>query len=85
MEQLWPCHDERTRCRCISARGSLSDYACRRRPPTEKNGLSSAEAAHRLAQSGPNTIADRTESKWHKLVAYFWGPLPFLIEAAAII
>jgi len=48
-------------------------------------GLSSAEAAHRLAQHGPNTIADRAESKWHKLAAYFWGPLPFLIEAAAII
>ena len=36
-------------------------------------------------QYGPNTIADRAESKWHKLAAYFWGPLPFLIEAAAII
>ena len=47
--------------------------------------MSSAEAAHRLTQYGPNTIADRTESKWHKLAAYFWGPLPFLIEAAAII
>src|SRR5215467_14014615 len=52
---------------------------------TSRVGLSSAEAAHRLAQFGPNTIADRTESKWHKLAAYFWGPLPFLIEAAAII
>jgi H+-transporting ATPase len=52
---------------------------------TSRAGLSSAEAAHRLAQYGPNTIADRTESKWHKLAAYFWGPLPFLIEAAAII
>src|SRR6478609_6661580 len=52
---------------------------------TSRAGLSSAEAAHRLAQDGPNTIADRTESKWHKLAAYFWGPLPFLIEAAFII
>src|SRR5262245_65929025 len=52
---------------------------------TSRAGLSSAEAAQRLAQYGANTIADRTESKWHKLAAYFWGPLPFLIEAAAII
>jgi len=52
---------------------------------SSSDGLSSAEAAHRLAQYGPNTIADHTESKWHKLAAYFWGPLPFLIEAAAII
>jgi H+-transporting ATPase len=52
---------------------------------SSRDGLSSAEAAHRLAQYGPNTIAAQTESKWHKLAAYFWGPLPFLIEAAAII
>jgi H+-transporting ATPase len=52
---------------------------------TSRAGLSSAEAAQRLTQYGPNTIADRTESKWHKLAAYFWGPLPFLIEAAAVI
>jgi H+-transporting ATPase len=52
---------------------------------SSREGLSSAEAALRLARFGPNTIADRTESKWHKLAAYFWGPLPFLIEAAAII
>ena len=52
---------------------------------TSRAGLSSTEAAQRLTQYGPNTIADRTESKWHKLAAYFWGPLPFLIEAAAII
>ena len=52
---------------------------------TSRTGLSSSEATQRLAQYGPNTIAERTESKWHKLSAYFWGPLPFLIEAAAII
>jgi len=49
------------------------------------DGLSSAEADRRFAQHGPNTIASRAESKWHKLATYFWGPLPFLIEAAAII
>src|SRR5262245_52676877 len=52
---------------------------------SSRDGLPSAEAERRLAHYGPNTIADRTESKWQKLSAYFWGPLPFLIEAAAII
>src|SRR5262247_4162353 len=52
---------------------------------SSRDGLSSSEADRRLAQYGPNTIAERTESKWQKLSAYFWGPLPFLIEAAAII
>ena len=50
-----------------------------------REGLASAEAARRLAQYGPNSIVDRTESKWRRLLTYFWGPLPFLIEAAAII
>ena len=50
-----------------------------------KNGLSAAEAKRRLAQYGRNALEDRTESKWHKLLSYFWGPLPFLIEAAAVI
>jgi H+-transporting ATPase len=52
---------------------------------SSKNGLSSDEAIRRLTQYGPNALEDQTESKWHKLLSYFWGPLPFLIEAAAII
>jgi H+-transporting ATPase len=52
---------------------------------SSKNGLNSAEAQRRLGQYGRNALEDRTESKWHKLLSYFWGPLPFLIEAAAII
>ena len=50
-----------------------------------KAGLQSVEAQARLGRYGANTIAERTESAWHKLAAYFWGPLPFLIEAAAVI
>jgi H+-transporting ATPase len=52
---------------------------------SSKNGLSAAEAKRRLAQYGRNALEDRTESKCHKLLSYFWGPLPFLIEAAAVI
>ena len=52
---------------------------------SSKNGLSSDEAKRRLAQYGPNALEDQTESKWHKLLLYFWGPFPFLIEAAAVI
>lgn len=50
-----------------------------------KDGLTFADAKQRLEQYGPNAIEDKTESKWERLLAYFWGPLPFLIEAAAII
>jgi len=52
---------------------------------SSKNGLSSDEAKRRLAQYGRNALEERTESRWHKLLSYFWGPLPFLIEAAAVI
>ncbi|GLI93960.1 plasma-membrane proton-efflux P-type ATPase [Methylocystis echinoides] len=50
-----------------------------------KNGLTTAEATQRLKEVGPNALDTRQESKWRKLLAYFWGPLPFLIEAAAVI
>jgi H+-transporting ATPase len=52
---------------------------------SSKNGLSSDEAKLRLAQYGRNALEGHAESKWHKLLSYFWGPLPFLIEAAAVI
>ncbi|MBI1980529.1 MAG: plasma-membrane proton-efflux P-type ATPase [Methylocystis sp.] len=52
---------------------------------TTKEGLTTAEAARRLVEYGRNAIEDRTESKWRRLLNYFWGPLPFLIEAAAAI
>jgi H+-transporting ATPase len=52
---------------------------------SSKKGLSSDEAKRRLAQYGPNALEDQTESKWYKLLLYFWGPFPFLIEAAAVI
>ena len=48
-------------------------------------GLSSAESAARLARFGRNAIVAKTESRWQKLAAYFWGPLPWMIEAAALI
>lgn len=52
---------------------------------TSEAGLSSAEASQRLSKDGPNSITAREEPIWHKLVGYFWGPIPWMIEAAAII
>jgi H+-transporting ATPase len=52
---------------------------------SSKSGLSSSEATRRLTQYGRNALEDRAESRWHKVLSYFWGPLPFLIEAAAVI
>ena len=52
---------------------------------TTAKGLSAAEATSRLARYGRNAIEAHTESRWHKLAGYFWGPLPWMIEAAALI
>ena len=46
-------------------------------------GLSSAEAAQRLQQYGPNDIPEKKVSPIRKFLGYFWGPIPWMIEAAA--
>ena len=51
---------------------------------TEK-GLSSSEAATRLQQHGPNDIVEKKRSAVLAVLLYFWGPIPWMIEAAAII
>ena len=48
-------------------------------------GFTSAEAQHRLEKYGLNEIKAHEESAWHKLLQYFWGPIPWMIEIAAII
>jgi len=48
-------------------------------------GLSQAEARKRLAQYGPNEIAEKTTNPFLKFLTYFWGPIPWMIEAAVIL
>jgi H+-transporting ATPase len=48
-------------------------------------GLSSAEAKARLAQYGPNAIAEKRTTLFQRLFAYFWGPIPWMIEVAAVL
>ena len=52
---------------------------------TSIRGLSSQEAARRLRQYGFNEIAERKPSSLLALLRYFWGPIPWMIEAAAAI
>jgi len=46
-------------------------------------GLSGAEAAVRLASYGYNEIEEHEEPLWHRIFRRFWGPIPWMIEAAA--
>ena len=48
-------------------------------------GLSSAEAAARLEQYGPNALEEVKAHPILKFLRYFWGPIPWMIEVAAIL
>jgi H+-transporting ATPase len=56
-----------------------------KRLTTTEKGLSSSEAAKRLQQYGTNEIAEKKRSALIAFLSYFWGPIPGMIEAAAII
>ena len=48
-------------------------------------GLNSAEAQKRLAQYGPNAIVEKEKSLLSKVIGCFMGPMPYMIEAAAVV
>jgi H+-transporting ATPase len=48
-------------------------------------GLSGAEAEKRLEQYGPNELEERREHTLLKFLRYFWGPIPWMIEVAAVL
>ena len=50
---------------------------------TSPQGLSATEAENRLTQYGRNELEDKQVSNLQKFLRYFWGPIPFMIEAAA--
>ena len=52
---------------------------------TKRNGLSSQEAESRLQQYGKNTISEKKQNAFLKFLSYFWGPTPWMIEAAIVL
>jgi len=48
-------------------------------------GLNSSEAKRRLQVCGPNAIEEKKGSLFLKILHYFWGPIPWMIEIAAIL
>jgi H+-transporting ATPase len=49
------------------------------------DGLSQAEAQKRLTQYGPNEIEEKKTNPFLKLLTYFWGPIPWMIEIAVVL
>ncbi len=52
---------------------------------TPIQGLSHEEATKRLAQYGPNALEEKRISVLRRLLGYFWGPIPWMIEIAAVL
>jgi H+-transporting ATPase len=52
---------------------------------TSSAGLSQAEATARLAEYGANEIVEKKTNPLLKLLSYFWGPIPWMIEVALIL
>ena len=48
-------------------------------------GLSNDEVQRRLAQYGPNEIPEKKHNAFIKFLGYLWGPIPWMIEAAAVL
>ena len=49
------------------------------------DGLTQAEAQKRLTQYGPNELEEKKTNLFLKFLTYFWGPIPWMIEAAVIL
>ncbi len=62
---------------------SLSDLF--KKLSTDEKGISSSEAEKRLQQYGYNEIEEKKRSPLLKFLSYFWGPIPWMIEVAAIL
>ncbi|OQY12104.1 MAG: plasma-membrane proton-efflux P-type ATPase [Desulfobacteraceae bacterium 4572_19] len=52
---------------------------------TSANGLSGNEAQNRLNDLGPNALTEVKKNPLLDFLKYFWGPIPWMIEIAAIL
>jgi len=68
------------------------DYAQQSAPKTvsafdvdAKHGLTTQQVQQQLARFGYNEITEKEEPLWHRVFRRFWGPIPWMIEVAAIL
>ena len=52
---------------------------------TGPDGLDNEEAQRRLQQYGPNAIEEEKTNVLLEFLGYFWGPIPWMIEIAALL
>lgn len=56
-----------------------------RRLSSSRKGLTGREAAERLKHFGYNEIAEKRKNPLVKFMGFFWGPIPWMIEIAAVL
>ena len=61
---------------------SMAMDALMKKLGSSANGLTQVEAEKRLTQYGPNEIEEKKTNLFLKFLTYFWGPIPWMIEAA---
>jgi H+-transporting ATPase len=49
------------------------------------HGLAEDEAQDRISHYGYNEIEEKEEPLWHRIFRRFWGPIPWMIETAAVL
>lgn len=64
---------------------SLSMPELQKKLSSSPDGLTAAEAKKRLTQYGRNEIEEKKTNLFLKFLTYFWGPIPWMIEAAVIL
>ncbi len=65
---------------------NLSAEECIKKLEVDPNkGLSSQEVEGRLQKYGHNALEEKKFSIWKKILEFFWGPIPWMIEVAAIL
>src|SRR5664279_3509462 len=64
---------------------SLSMAELLKKLDVSTDGLTDAEAKKRLTQYGQNEIEEKKTNMFLKFLSYFWGPIPWMIEAAIVL
>ena len=61
------------------------DEALKRLQSDPKRGLTGDEARMRLSQYGPNAYEESEPTLWQRIGRRLWGPIPWMIEIAALL
>jgi H+-transporting ATPase len=67
------------------AKPAAFDLVQRSAPAAVPAGLTSAEAARRLAEHGANSVSEQAPPPWRVFLSKFWTPVPWLLEAAIVL